>query len=180
MVLGDSISAGYGIPRESGWVALLAQTLIEHHAPWQVINASISGETTGGGLARLPGVLEAHKPQLVIIELGGNDGLRGYPTSKMAANLTAMVDMVRDAGAFPVLMSMRIPPNYGPRYTRAFEAAFEDVSDAADIPLIPFFLADVAVRDGMMQADGIHPTAAAQPLMQNLVWQFIEPLLDKI
>ena len=163
--MGDSISAGFGIQREQGWVALLEQKLQDHHHNWQVVNASVSGETTGGGLARLPGILDEHNPELVIIELGGNDGLRGYPTSRMAANIDAMINLIRDIGAQPLLMSMRIPPNYGLRYTRAFEAVFSDIAAAQDIPLIPFFLEPIATEQGMMQADGIHPTAAAQPLM---------------
>ena len=136
VVLGDSISAGYGIQRDQGWVSLLSQTLVEREEPWVAVNASISGETTGGGRARLAGVMAEHDPEIVIIELGGNDGLRGYPIEKIRANLTAMIDMVQRAGAVPLLVSMRIPPNYGPRYTRAFDSVFAEVARATGARLL--------------------------------------------
>lgn len=177
VVLGDSISAGYGFQREQGWVNLLAQTLVEREEPWAAVNASISGETTGGGRARLPGVIKEHEPDIVIIELGGNDGLRGYPISKIRANLTAMVDMVQQAGAVPLLVAMRIPPNYGVRYTSAFDGVFAEVANRTGALLVPFLLNDVALEDGMMQDDGIHPSAAAQPLLLDEVWTYLEPLL---
>ena len=122
MILGDSISAGYGIQREQGWVQLLARTLTESELPWDTVNASISGETSSGALARLPDLLNTHSPKLLVIELGGNDGLRGYPTEIMQKNLAQIVELARAAGAEPVIMAMRIPPNYGPRYTLAFES----------------------------------------------------------
>ncbi len=177
VVLGDSISAGYGIQRDEGWVHLLDETLAQREEPWYAVNASISGETTGGGLARLKGLLEEHSPSIVIIELGGNDGLRGYPISRIRSNLQTMVDEVRAAGAIPIMMAMRIPPNYGPRYASAFDNVFGEVAAATETLLVPFFLEDVALEEGMMQDDGIHPTAAAQPQMKAAVWQHLEPIL---
>ena len=177
MVLGDSISAGYGIQREQGWVHLLDQALIEQELGWRAVNASISGETTGGGLARLGDLLTTHEPDVVLIELGGNDGLRGYPVKSIRANLTSMAEMVAKQGATPVVMAMRIPPNYGPRYTRAFDGVFAEVADSTASAFIPFFLAEVALEPGMMQDDGIHPTADAQPQMLTFVLDHLEPLL---
>ena len=178
VVLGDSISAGYGIQRDEGWVHILDRTLAQREENWFMVNASVSGETTGGGRARLSGVLTEHEPGIVIIELGGNDGLRGYPIKRIRDNLTAMIADVRAAGAVPVLVAMRIPPNYGPRYARAFDAVFAEVADATDTLLVPFFLEDVALAEDMMQDDGIHPTAAAQPQMKEVVWEYLAPLLE--
>lgn len=177
VVLGDSISAGYGIQIEQGWVNLFNQKLQRQELAWRTVNASVSGETTSGGLARLPRVLADHQPGIVIVELGGNDGLRGYPIKRMRDNLGAMVKLIQDAGAKPVLMRMRIPPNYGPRYTRDFEAAYEEIGAEFNVPVVPFFLQDVALSDGMMQQDGIHPTATAQPVMAEFVWSHLAPLL---
>jgi len=177
VVLGDSISAGYGIQREQGWVHLLDQTLAEHDQAWSVVNASISGETTGGGRARLRGVLDTHTPAIVIIELGGNDGLRGYPIDNIRRNLTAMVNMARGHGATPIIVGMRIPPNYGARYSSAFDDVFGDVASATQAKLVPFLLSEVALAEDLMQDDGIHPTAAAQPLLLNAVWTHLQPLL---
>jgi acyl-CoA thioesterase-1 len=178
LVLGDSISAGYGIQTEAGWVSLLAERLM-HLAPAnEVINASVSGETTGGGLARLPAALRTHRPDFVIIELGGNDGLRGYPIDRIKANLTEMVQMAQNAGAQVLLVAMAIPPNYGPRYTSAFQQAYEGVAAATGARLAPFLMNDVALDRELMQDDGIHPTAAAQPLLLNAVWPYLEPLVS--
>lgn len=177
VVLGDSISAGYGMQIEEGWVNLMAITLTQQEKDWQVINASVSGETTGGGLARLPGVLAATSPQIVVIELGGNDGLRGYPINKMRANLSQMIDLVIAANAQPIVVAMRIPPNYGPRYRNAFEKAFTEVSAEKGAILVPFSLDEVAVTPGLIQRDGIHPTAKAQPLLVDTFLPYIEPLL---
>ena len=177
IVLGDSISAAYGIQREQGWVALMQQELLANEFNWRAINASISGDTTGGGLARLPGLLETYNPDLVIIELGGNDGLRGYPVEQIEANLTRMVELVTDNGGQPALVSMRIPPNYGPRYTTAFDGVFAKVAQATDTPLLPFIMENVALVEGMMQADGIHPTADAQPVLLEALWPGVEALL---
>ena len=177
LVLGDSISAGYGIQREQGWVHLLDQALAQREDNWKAVNASISGETTGGGLARLPGVLSEHNPDIVVIELGGNDGLRGYPVNKIRANLKAMVDLVQASGATPMIVAMRIPPNYGPRYTQAFDQVFGEVAKAKETLYVPFLLEKVALADNLMQEDGIHPTAEAQPLLLDAVWRSLEPLL---
>ena len=177
VVFGDSISAGYGMQIEEGWVNLMAITLTQQEKDWQVVNASVSGETTGGGLARLPGVLAATSPQIVVIELGGNDGLRGYPISKMQNNLSKMIDLVLAANAQPVVVAMRIPPNYGPRYRNAFEKVFTEVSAVKGAILVPFSLNDVAVTPGLIQKDGIHPTAKAQPLLVETFLPFIKPLL---
>ena len=179
VVLGDSISAGYGIQREQGWVSLLQDTLVQQEAAWVAVNASVSGETTGGGRARLAGVLGEHDPDIVIIELGGNDGLRGYPIAKIRANLTAMVDMVQRAGAVPMIVAMRIPPNYGSRYTQAFDNVFNEVAEETGSLFVPFLLEQVALADNMMQDDGIHPTAEAQPLLLDVVWQQLLPLLQE-
>ena len=179
MVLGDSISAGYGIQREQGWVHLLDQALAQREEAWFAVNASISGETTGGGLARLQGVLDEHSPGIVIIELGGNDGLRGYPVAKIRDNLRAMVDMVQAHGATPIIVAMRIPPNYGPRYTNAFDAVFGEVALEKDAVFVPFLLEEVALADNLMQDDGIHPTAEAQPLLLNAVWCYLQQFLNK-
>ncbi len=177
VVLGDSISAGYGIQREQGWVHLLDETLAQREDGWTAVNASISGETTGGGLARLDGVLAEHNPDIVIIELGGNDGLRGYPIEKIRTNLRAMVDQVKAINATPIIVAMRIPPNYGPRYTRAFDSVFAEVAEEKQTLYVPFLLQDVALADDLMQDDGIHPTAAAQPLLLDAVWTHLQPLL---
>ena len=178
LVLGDSISAGYGIQSKDGWVALLNLTLQSQESEWQAVNASVSGETTSGGLARLPRLLKKHKPAIVLIELGGNDGLRGYPISKMQENLNSIVELSKAAKAAPIVMAMRIPPNYGPRYTNSFEQAFITTTTDHDIPLIPFFLNEVALSPDMMQADGIHPTKEAQPQMRDTVLPHLAPLLD--
>jgi acyl-CoA thioesterase-1 len=177
VVLGDSISAGYGIQREQGWVHLLDRALAQHEETWTAVNASISGETTGGGLARLNGVLEENEPDIVIIELGGNDGLRGYPIAKIRENLTAIVDRVKASGAMPIIVAMRIPPNYGPRYTRAFDAVFGEVAEAGEALFVPFLLEEVALAENLMQDDGIHPTAEAQPMLLDAVWTHLQPLL---
>jgi acyl-CoA thioesterase I len=177
VVLGDSISASYGIQREQGWVHLLDTALAQREESWFAVNASISGETTGGGYARLAGVLAEHNPDIVIIELGGNDGLRGYPVEKIRENLRGMVDLVNETGATPIIVAMRIPPNYGPRYTRAFDTVFGEVAEEKGTAYVPFLLEEVALADNMMQEDGIHPTAEAQPLLLDAVWEELLPLL---
>tara|TARA_Y100001933_G_scaffold174124_1_gene172728 strand:+ start:1268 stop:1966 length:699 start_codon:yes stop_codon:yes gene_type:complete len=178
LVFGDSISAAYGIQREQGWVEQLRDRLHERGGRWQVVNASVSGETTGGGLARLPDALAEHAPEVVILELGGNDGLRGYPVPRMRDNLTRMVRLTRDAGAVPLLVGMQIPPNYGPRYTRAFAEAYQEIASAEDVALVPFILERVALEPGLMQDDGIHPKAEAQVMLLDTVWPHLAPLLD--
>ena len=171
LVFGDSISAAYGIKRDDGWVALLADRIESHYADSQVINASVSGETTQGGRARLDAALKLHTPDLVFLELGGNDALRGYPVERLRDNLSAMVELAQNRGAKVILLGMQIPPNYGPHYTRDFASAFKTVADAKDAYLVPFFLEGVALIEGMIQSDGIHPTTQAQPLLLETGWQ---------
>lgn len=180
LVLGDSISAGYGIQRDQGWVQLLAQRLQTTKPPRLVVNASISGDTTGGGLVRLPDLLKRHQPALVIIELGANDALRGYPTQSMHANITTMVRHARAAKAQVILVAMEIPPNYGARYTTAFRQVFRDVGQQEAIALVPFLLGSVALNKTLMQADGIHPTAVAQPQLLATAWPAIAAALRQI
>lgn len=165
LVLGDSISAAYGMSLEQGWVAQLARHLQAEHPQISVVNASISGETTAGGLRRLPALLQEHQPALVIIELGANDGLRGYPLKTLQDNLTQLVKLSQQAGARVILLPMEIPPNYGTRYTSGFRESFRLVANATDSVLAPFLLDGVAANPEYIQEDGLHPTVAAQPLM---------------
>lgn len=161
LVLGDSIGAALGVPQERGWVSLLTEQL----ADCPVVNASISGETTEGGKARLPLLLAEHRPRVVVLELGGNDGLRGFPPAAIRANLARMIADARDAGARVLLLGMRIPPNYGPRYTAAFHALYHDLAAQDGTALVPFLLEGIATDPALMQTDGIHPNADAQPLI---------------
>ncbi len=177
LVIGDSISAAFGLETRQGWVSLLAERLEERAPHWQVVNASVSGDTSAGGLSRLPTLLERHAPQLVVIELGGNDGLRGQPPAQLQQNLAAMISQSRQAGAEVLLLGMKLPPNYGPRYTRAFEQVFVELAERKQVPLVPFFLEGVGGVEGMLQGDGIHPTAAAQPILLDNLWPALEPLL---
>ena len=177
MVFGDSLSAGYGVDVNRGWVALLRARLQQEAYPHEVINASVSGETTSGGLARLPAALDQNKPDLVLIELGGNDGLRGLPPKTMRDNLVAMAELVRKAHAQPVLFEMRIPPNYGPAYSDAFQRAFHDAAEQTRSTLVPFFLAPILDQPALWQDDQIHPSLAAQPTLLDSVWPTLKPLL---
>ncbi len=177
LVLGDSLSAAYGIEVQQGWVSLLEQRVAAKY-PHKVINASVSGETTGGGLARLPALLEQHKPDLVIVELGGNDGLRGYPLNTMKQQLARIIEISRAAGAEVVLVGMQIPPNYGPRYTNQFRDTYTELAQQYDLPLVEFLLAEVALNAKLMQKDGIHPTAEAQEQILDNVWPVLQPLLE--
>lgn len=177
LVWGDSLSAGYGLRPQQSWPALLAERISAAQLPHKVVNASISGETTAGGLARLPAALETHKPSVVVIELGANDGLRGLPVKAMATNLQAMVDASRKAGAQVLLVGMRMPPNYGPEYTSRFEAAYRDIARANRLRLVPFMMEGFADQPGYFQADGLHPVAAAQPLILDTIWRELKPLL---
>jgi acyl-CoA thioesterase-1 len=178
LVVGDSLSASYGIPAERGWVNLLQQRLREQGLAYEVVNASISGDTTRGGLARLPRALSVHQPRLVIIELGGNDGLRGVAPQEMERNLVQMVRLSQQAGARVLLLGMRLPPNYGPVFTQRFHAVFHRVADQTGVPLVPFFLEGVATEPALMQDDGIHPTAAAQQRMLENAWPALNGLLN--
>jgi acyl-CoA thioesterase-1 len=177
LVLGDSISAAYGMSLEQGWVALLETRLAEQSEPRRVINASISGETTAGGLRRLPALLEQHQPQLVIIELGANDGLRGYPIGRFRTNLESLVVLSQQSGARVILLPMEIPPNYGARYTSDFRNTFVAVAGTTNSTLAPFILDGVATNPGLMQPDGLHPKAEAQPLiLENVLPSVLETL----
>ena len=178
LVVGDSISAAYGIEIDQGWVAQLQQRLNERQLSYQVVNASISGDTSAGGRTRLPALLEQHQPQLVILELGGNDGLRGLPLERLKDNLQAMIGQVRDRGSEVILLGMRIPPNYGPRYTDGFYQVYQQLAMELDVPLLDFFLEGVGGVAGMIQQDGIHPTAEAQPRLLDNVWPLIEAQLQ--
>ena len=174
LVLGDSLSAGYGVNQENGWVALLRDDLGDGH---QIINGSISGDTTGGGLNRLPLLLEKFSPDYVLLELGGNDGLRGQPLNLMQRNLLAMIELCRQAGAEPVLFGMRLPPNYGRRYSDAFAAVYPQLSEQEKVMLIPFQLEELAITEGMIQEDGLHPTTLAQPIIKDVIKDYLEPLM---
>jgi acyl-CoA thioesterase-1 len=179
LVLGDSLSAAFGIRVEQGWVALLQARLRAKGYGHRVVNASSSGETTGGALARLPRALATHRPAVVVVELGGNDGLRGLPVADVRSNVEAIVQRAQQSGAKVLLVGMRIPPNYGGPYTKQFHELFQELAQKHRLPLVPFFLERVALDDSLMQADGIHPTAAAQPILLDEVWPRLEPLLRK-
>jgi acyl-CoA thioesterase I len=178
LVVGDSLGAGYGLPQGHGWVDLLQKRIAEDKLDYRLVNASISGDTTLGGRNRLDALLRQHQPRVVIIELGANDGLRGQPVEAMRENLTAMVRAARKAGARALLVGMQIPPNYGQEYTRKFQDAFVQVAKAERVPLVPFLLDGFADKRELFQADGIHPTEQAQPLMARTVWPKLEPLLE--
>ena len=176
LILGDSLSAGYGLSQQQSWVHLLQQKLDQQDSSWTLVNASISGETSGGGLARLPALLEQHKPDYVLIELGANDGLRGFPVPQLESNLNAMVTQIKQQQSKAVLMQIRIPPNYGPRYTKQFVALYPALAEKYQAIHWPFFMDQVAVKPELMQADGIHPNEQAQPIIRD----FIAPLLQKL
>ena len=179
LVLGDSLSAGYQMPAEQSWPALLNEKWQQQGGEHKLINASISGETTQGGLARLPALLEEHKPDWVLIELGGNDGLRGFAPAITRANLTKMVALAKASQTKTVLTQIQLPRNYGARYLQQFEQIFPELAQANGLPLMPFFLDDIVLRPELMMNDGIHPTAAAQPQIRDRVAPFIEPLLTQ-
>jgi acyl-CoA thioesterase I len=177
LVLGDSISAAYGLAPGTGWVDLLARRLAEQRSPYRVVNASISGDTTAGGRSRLPQLLAQHKPSIVIVELGGNDGLRGGDLKSSRSNLDALVAMAQRSGAKVLIAAMRIPPNYGAAYTREFDAVFTSVARERKVPLVPFLLDGFAESRELFQSDRIHPTAAAQARILDNVWPHLAPLL---
>ena len=180
LVFGDSLSAGYGLAVGQSWPDLLQARLGRGAGRARIINASISGETTAGGVARLPSLLREHQPHVVIIELGANDGLRGLPLPEMRENLTRMLKAVADSGATSVLLPMRIPPNYGPAYANGFAEVFSTLPQQVErVLLAAFFLQDVALNPALLQADGLHPTAAAQPLMLDAVWPTIAAALEQ-
>jgi acyl-CoA thioesterase-1 len=180
LVFGDSISAGYGLAHvEQGWVELLKTRLKALGYGYEVVNASVSGETTAGGLARLPRALELHHPKVVVIELGGNDGLRALPIPQMRANLEQMTDLAAAAGAKVLLLGMRMPPNYGLQYTEQFRESFSAIARDKKIPVVPFLLDDIALSPNLMQDDDIHPNALGQPKLLENVWPALQPLLRK-
>jgi len=178
LVLGDSLSAEHNIPRGSGWVSLLEQRLRREPARARaVVNASISGETSAGALTRLPALLEKHRPSVLVVELGGNDALRGLAPAQLAGNLERMLELARASGARVLLLGIDVPPNYGPGYRERLRRTYENLAERHGAALVPFFLEGVALEAGMMQADGLHPTAAAQPHLLENVWPALEPLL---
>ncbi|WP_425914689.1 arylesterase [Pseudomonas sp. GWSMS-1] len=177
LVVGDSISAAFGLDTRQGWVALLEKRLIEQGFDHRVVNASISGDTSAGGAARLPALLTEHQPELVIIELGGNDGLRGQPPVQLQQNLAAMVEQSQKVGAKVLILGMQLPPNYGVRYTTAFAAVFPKVATETGAELVPFVLEGIGGVPSMMQRDGIHPAAEAQPRLLDNVWPMLKPML---
>ena len=177
LIFGDSLSAGFGIDVDQSWATLLQQRLRDQGYEHRVVNASISGETTEGGAERIGPALKNFEPSLIILELGGNDGLRGFPPDRIRQNLDKIVQTSIDAGAAVVLLGIRIPPNYGTRYTQSFEKAFRDTAEAHDIPWIEFFMEGVALNEDLMQDDGIHPNADAQPILLNNAWPIIEEAL---
>lgn len=177
LVFGDSLSAAYRMDEQEGWVALLENRIEEQELPFRVVNASVSGETTAGGLARLPAVLETHEPAIVILELGGNDGLRGLPVSHIRQNLVQMAQLAREAGAQVVVAGIQIPPNYGPRYTGPFTDQYAEMAEELELPLIPFLIDGIPQQPELMQDDGIHPRAEAQGMILDNVWPVLESLL---
>ncbi|MEO7280014.1 MAG: arylesterase [Casimicrobium sp.] len=177
LVVGDSISAGYGLSSGEGWVDLLTKKLAREKIPADLINASISGDTTAGGLSRLPALLAKHKPTVVLIELGGNDGLRGSPVATAKANLLKMAQMSKASGAKVLIVGMQMPPNFGATYTAQFEAMYVDVAKAVNAGLVPALLEKIGTDLSKFQADRIHPTAAAQPVLLDTVWPALVKLL---
>lgn len=176
LILGDSLSAGYGLSQQQSWVNLLQQKLDQQNSGWTLVNASISGETSGGGLARLPALLEQHNPDYVLIELGANDGLRGFPVPQLETNLTAMVTQIKQQQSKALLMQIRIPPNYGPRYTKLFTELYPKIAKEQQIPLWPFFMETIALKPQWMQADGLHPNLEAQPVIADLMLPLVSSL----
>lgn len=177
LVVGDSLSAAFGMDTRAGWVALLEQRLVREKLDYTVVNASISGDITANGLARLPRLLARHQPAIVIVELGGNDGLRGLSLEQMKHNLTAMIGKARTRGARVLLVGIELPPNYGRRYTERFREVYRQIAREQNVPLVPFLLAGVGTDRTLMQADGIHPTPEVQPRMLDNLWPSLRPLL---
>ena len=177
LVLGDSLSAAYGLPRQSGWVTLLEERLGERKFNYRVVNASISGETSAGGASRIEALLRQHRPTVLILALGGNDGLRGLPAAQLQSNLETMIRAARQRNARVLLAGMRMPPNFGPAYTRQFTAVYADLARRHRTAFVPFLLEGFADRPEYFLADGIHPNAAAQPLILERVWAALAPML---
>jgi len=179
LVLGDSLSSGHGISERQGWVNLLRERLDENGYPHEVVNASVSGDTTRDALSRLDATVERHRPDVAIVELGGNDGLRAFSIDTIRGNLSRILATLREDGAKIVLAGIRMPPNYGPVYTRAFQDLYAALAEEFDAALVPFFMAGVADNPALMQDDEVHPNAAAQPRLLDNVWPVLEPLLDR-
>jgi len=179
LVVGDSLSAAYGIPVEQGWVALLQQRLDAGDYPYRLVNASISGDTTANARARLPAALAEHAPAVVMLALGGNDGLRGLSLAEMKTNLVAMIEDARAAGARVLLIGVQLPPNYGPRYTQGFEAIYRELAADCELSLLPSLVDGIGTERALMQADGLHPNVDAQPLIRDRIWTALLPLLDR-
>ena len=177
LIVGDSISAAFGLDTRLGWVSLLQQRLEREGFDDKVVNASISGDTSSGGQARLPALLAEHKPAVVVLELGGNDGLRGQQIGQLQQNLASMIDSSREAGAKVLLLGMRLPPNYGVKYTSAFAQVYSQLAEEKNVPLVPFFLDGIGGVPGLMQADGIQPAVGAQDKLLENVWPTLKPLL---
>ncbi|WP_372737510.1 arylesterase [Neptunomonas sp.] len=178
LVLGDSLSAAYGISPEEGWVALLETRLKQEYANIRVVNASISGETTQGGITRLPALIKRHQPDWIVLALAANDGLRGMPLGIIERNITTLIELTEEAKAKPLLVGIRLPPNYGVSYTERFYTLFETLAQQYEISRVPFLLDGVALQESLMQSDGLHPNAKAQPLLLENVWPFLQPLLS--
>ncbi|PPD48148.1 MAG: arylesterase [Methylotenera sp.] len=179
MIYGDSLSAAYGIPQQKGWASLLQQKLVSEHYQYDVVNASISGETTSGGASRIRNALSQIKPNIIILELGANDGLRGLPIESMIANLNTIIQEGKKSGAKILLVGMKIPPNYGPQYTKLFSQSYLKLSQEHQIPLVPFMLENIAAKTNLIQDDGLHPNAIAQPLVLDNIWSKLKMLLKK-
>ena len=179
LVYGDSLSAAYGIQEAQGWVTLLESRLNEENWPYKLINGSVSGETTTGGLERLPAMLSIYQPDLVILELGGNDGLRGLPLETLKANLKKMISLIRAEGGEVLLTGIQIPPNYGPRYTEPFFSLYTEISEEDSLALVPFLIEGIPQQPELMQNDGIHPKAEAQIMILDNVWPYLEPMLSR-
>jgi acyl-CoA thioesterase-1 len=177
LVLGDSLSAGYGVPLGKGWVHLLDERLRSGRRGYRVVNASISGDTTRGGLARIGNALDTYRPTILVLELGGNDGLRGVPLAETRRNLKGIIKVSQAAGARVLLVGIQLPPNYGPAYTERFKAIYPELAERHDVPLVPFLLEGVATDPALMQADGIHPRKEAQNRLLDNIWPYLEPML---
>lgn len=179
LIVGDSLSAAYGIPQQQGWAALLQKKLQLKNYRYDVVNASMSGETSSGGASRINTALQKTKPTIVILELGANDGLRGLPINEMITNLSNTIRQSKQSGAKVLLIGMQIPPNYGPKYSEAFSQSYQRLSHEHKIPLVPFMLKNIAVQPDLIQQDGLHPNALAQPIILENIWPQLQRLLKK-
>ncbi len=179
LIVGDSLSAAYGIPVEHGWVSLLQRRLDTGGYPYRIVNASISGDTTANARSRLPRALASHEPAVVLLELGGNDGLRGLSLTAMKSNLDAMITSAQQAGSQVLLIGMQLPPNYGPRYTERFQSIYHELAGERNLALLPSLVDGIGTKQNLMQEDGIHPNAVAQPLIVDRVWKELVPLLEQ-